>query len=144
MRVSRQQHLHSDDFTLFLGVALYYALAGLYIADIPYLYTFLGYTSGHASFTSEIPEAYTHMMMINFAVTPLFWAVLWAVKLSLLLFFRRVVQNTPLMKAWCVVLAVTILTFIGCLVSQFTSCNSIADFTVLGEKCQRLQAQVID
>jgi len=136
VRIKKQRRLHEDDFVLFTAVALYFALAILYIIDLPYLYRFLDYASGKAPFQPSLVETYDHMMRISFAVTALFWAVLWTVKLSLLLFFRRVLHAMPLeavKKMWWFVLALTIVTFIGCLVSEFCSCNELKDFTTLGK-----------
>ena len=133
VRVSKQKRLHADDYALFGAVAFYFALAALYIVDIPYLYAFLDYTSGNAPFTPDLTEKYAYMMRINYAVTPLFWAVLWSVKMSLLLFFKRVIRGTIWMRVWWVIFGITVLSFVGCVVSEFTSCDSIKDFTVFGE-----------
>ncbi|KAF2170535.1 hypothetical protein M409DRAFT_64236 [Zasmidium cellare ATCC 36951] len=132
VRIAKQGRLHEDDLALFFGLALYITLCALYIADIPYLYSVMGWLSGHTQLSQKIVADYTQMMRYNYAVTMFFWAVLWSVKISLLLFFRRVILNTNFIRAWWVILAFTILTFIGCVISQFTSCDSIHDFTRLG------------
>ena len=138
--VTRQRHLHPDDYALFVAVALYTALAALYIIDLPYLYGFLDYTAGIQPFTPDLPTTLRNIMMINFAVTPLFWVVLWSVKLSLLLFFKRIISRTALIGGWWAVLAFTIVTFLGCIVSEFTSCDTIRDFTISGA-CVSLREQ---
>lgn len=71
-------------------------------------------------------------MQINFAVTIFLWVVLWSVKASLLLFFRRIIKWTNWMRAWWIIVAFTSLSFIGCVISQYTSCDSVDEFTVLG------------
>lgn len=133
VRINTQGRLHPDDYALLVALGLYLTLAGLYMADIPYMYAFLDFTSGQTAFSAATEHDFYEMMMFNFAVTPMYWAILWAVKISLMLFFRRVVRNTNWMRAWWIILVVTCLAFVGCLVSQFLSCDSIADFTVLGE-----------
>lgn len=132
VRIAKQGRLHSDDFALFFGLALYITLCALYIADIPYLYSVMEWLSGKTQLSPKIVADYTQMMKYNYAVTMFFWAVLWCVKISLLLFFRRVILRTNFIKVWWVILVFTILTFIGCVISQFTSCDSIHDFTRLG------------
>lgn len=85
------------------------------------------------------------MMRFNFAVTLFFWTVLWSVKFSLLLFFRRVILHTDWLKAWWAICIFTVLTYVGCVISQFMSCDNIHDFTVLG-KCSQprnTRAQII-
>lgn len=133
IRLRKQGRLFADDYALFVGVAIYIAMAALYIADLPYLYTFLDYTSGKVELDAEVVDAYASMMRFNFAVTSFFWAVLWSVKASLLLFFRRIIKWTDWMRAWWIIAIFTVLTFIGCIISEFTSCDSIQDFTMLGE-----------
>jgi hypothetical protein len=133
IRVRKQGRLFADDYALFVGVAIYIAMAALYIADLPYLYTFLDYTSGKVELDAEVVDAYASMMRFNFAVTSFFWAVLWSVKASLLLFFRRIIKWTDWMRVWWIIAIFTVLTFIGCIISEFTSCDSIQDFTMLGE-----------
>ncbi|KAK4496855.1 hypothetical protein PRZ48_011304 [Zasmidium cellare] len=145
VRIAKQGRLHEDDFALFFGLALYITLCALYMADIPYLYSVMGWLSGHTEFSQKIVADYTQMMRFNFAVTMFFWAVLWSVKISLLLFFRRVILNTNFIRAWWVIMMFTILTFIGCVISQFTSCDSIHDFTRLGacSSVRNQRAQII-
>ncbi|CAK4034242.1 Hypothetical predicted protein [Lecanosticta acicola] len=137
VRITRQNRLREDDFALFVAVALYITMAALYIADLPYLYTVMDWLEGTTPTVDLrfIAASYTQMMKFNWAVTLFYWAVLWSVKLSLLLFFRRVIsQIKRWMRAWWCILAFTLVSFCGCVVSQITSCDTPHDFTVLG-KC---------
>jgi lysylphosphatidylglycerol synthetase-like protein (DUF2156 family) len=63
----------------------------------------------------------------------LFYTCLWTVKLSLLLFFRRVVglQARAHKTWWYCILVVTCLTWMGCIVANDWGCssNSFADLT---------------
>lgn len=121
-------------------------MASLYIVDLPYLYTLMDWLEHPSAPTQQIVWSYTMMMRLNWAVTLFFWAALWCVKLSLLLFFRRVIsQIRHWMRAWWFILGFTVVTFLGCVISQITSCDSPEDFTVLG-KCasaRNQRAQVI-
>lgn len=132
VRFKRHRKLLPDDYAHLLAVALYYTLCGLYVGDSRSMYSFLDYTSGDKPFDTSVPTAYTHMLRYNFAVTTLFWAVLWAVKLNLLLLFWKLLRDTG--KKWCfwIVTATTFVTFVGCIISQYLSCDSLAEFTVLG------------
>ena len=82
VRLTRQRRLYADDYALFVAVAFYFALCGLYIADLPYLYAFLNVTSGKTELSPSTLVDYANMMKFNFAVTPFFWIVLWMVKVS--------------------------------------------------------------
>jgi len=55
-----------------------------------------------------------------------FWLTLWAVKASLLLMFKKLTAGLPFYEhLWWYVMAFTIVTFIGCVISDFTSCSSL-------------------
>jgi len=132
VRISRQGRLHADDYALLCAAVLYWILAALYIVDLPFLYAFLDYASGKVAYSSELPDDYHHMMLISFGVTALLWCVLWTVKISLLLFFRRIILGTDWMRAWWCIFGFVVVTFIGCIISELTSCDHISDFTALG------------
>lgn len=54
-----------------------------------------------------------------------FWLTLWAVKASLLLMFRKLTTGLPFYeRLWWYVMGFTIVTFVGCVISDFTSCSS--------------------
>jgi hypothetical protein len=55
-----------------------------------------------------------------------FWSTLWAVKLSLLCMFQKLtIGLSTYTKIWWGVMAFTIITFVGCVISAFTSCSSL-------------------
>lgn len=133
VRLKVHERLLGDDYFHFGAVAFYYALCGIYVADIKPMYSFLDYTSGHKALDSSVPIAYTQLLTYNFAVVTLFWAVLWAVKLNLLWLFRKLLRDTGRTVWWWIVFVFTILTFIGCIISQYESCSSMNAFTELGQ-----------
>jgi hypothetical protein len=145
VRLSKQRRLYSDDYALLVAVGFYWALVSLYIVDLPYLYAFYAFLAGKSSTQADVADQYRHMMMISFVVTALLWAVLWSVKISLLLFFRRVIQGTTWIRAWWIILGVVVTTFVGFIVSELLSCDTIADFTVLGAcvSAKNQRAQII-
>ena len=132
IRISKQGRLSADDFVLFLAVAVYFTMTALYIADMQHMYPFLAYTAGEVEYSDDISVQYSAMMRYNFGVTCFFWTILWAVKASLLLFFRRIIKYTDWMRVWWGIVIFTALTYVGCIISQFTSCDTIHDFTTLG------------
>lgn len=63
-----------------------------------------------------------------------FWGCLWCVKFSLLLMFKRLTERVPFhLKMWWGVVVFTGLAFIGCIISQLTSCSSIHKFSKFGK-----------
>jgi hypothetical protein len=55
-----------------------------------------------------------------------FWPTLWAVKLSLLCMFQKLtIGLSTYTRIWWGVMAFTIITFVGCIISAFTSCSSL-------------------
>ncbi|KAH9209050.1 hypothetical protein DL95DRAFT_478545 [Leptodontidium sp. 2 PMI_412] len=81
-----------------------------------------GLLAPHATFLHDLSV----MLKEFFAVQFFFWSTLWCVKLSLLFMFQRLTTGLPTYtRVWWAVLTFTILTYVGCAVSQFTSCSSM-------------------
>lgn len=63
-----------------------------------------------------------------------FWLTLWSVKASLLLMFKRLTVGLPFYeRLWWCVMSFVILSFIGCVVSDFVSCHSMHAWFTAGE-----------
>lgn len=139
VRLKKQHQLLEDDFAIFIAVALYISVAAAYIADIRYMYPVMDFLSGEIPFSPSLYDSYAGMMRYNWAVNILFWSVLWSVKISLLLFFRRVMLRTTYMTWWWLILAFTCATFLGCIVTLFTACDSLRDNFILGTQSLKLR-----
>lgn len=132
VRIRRHKRLLSDDYAHLAAVIFYWSLCALYIGDRGPMYRFIAVTSGNAPPSAHTPADFMGMMRYNFVVTSFFWAVLWSVKLNLLLLFRKLLRDTGKMLWWWIVFIFTILTFMGCIISEATSCDSYHDFLTLG------------
>lgn len=132
VRLRRHKRLLSDDYAHLAAVIFYVSLCGMYIGDSGPMYRFIAVTSGEAPPTARLSKDFQGMMRYNFAVTSFFWAVLWSVKLNLLLLFRKLLRDTGKMLWWWIVSVITLLTFIGCIISEATSCDSYHAFVTLG------------
>ncbi|KAI4223306.1 MAG: hypothetical protein L6R36_005510 [Xanthoria steineri] len=66
------------------------------------------------------------VLKIFFPNTLLLWTTLWLVKLALLLQCRRLIDRRPhCLVVWWVIVGLTSLFYVGCVVSEFTSCHSL-------------------
>lgn len=125
-----------------MAVAAYYTLCALYLADLEPMYMFMAFASGDRKITAETmpiaAKAFDHMMLFNWGVNIVFWVVLWSVKFTLLLLFRKLLKDTGKWLYWCwwAVAFFTFCMFWGCFGSQFRSCDSIGQFRELGKKSQ--------
>jgi len=55
-----------------------------------------------------------------------FWLTLWAVKVSLMLMFKKLTTGLPFYeRVWWYVTVFIMATFTGCVISDFTSCSSL-------------------
>lgn len=65
----------------------------------------------------------------QFPIIKLFWVVLWSVKASFMAVFYRLVQPFPVLrKLWYAVAVITVLAFIGCVVSSALTCSPPSDY----------------
>lgn len=72
----------------------------------------------------------------QFAIIIFFWTTIWSVKFSFLAFYRRMIDRRIQkwkIYAWGVVLGVCIVTYLGCLATQFGSCWPLYTYFKLGK-----------
>ena len=128
---------HGDDYALFASVALYIAMNSVTLWDLSGLYELLGVATSTVGITfMQLEIVYRHVIVVELVDLFLFWTTLWAVKLSLLLSFRRMLRLTSWLRVWWVLLAFCIITWLGCMTTAFTSCKDPSQFLVLGV-CER-------
>ncbi|KAF3388275.1 hypothetical protein DPV78_012285 [Talaromyces pinophilus] len=121
-----------DGICLFSWVS-FLVMAILYIVVTPALYR-VDTAVSTGQFYPELLKDSLYVTEIFFANTIIFWIVLWSVKLSLLFLYRRLFVGLPdQMKWWWAVLIFTLLMFIGCVISNFTSCSSMHAWFTPGE-----------
>lgn len=111
---------------MYLAVVSFAITCALYLATMPTFYNvnevMVGKMKPYASLQTDLVA----MLKEFFAVQIFFWLTLWAVKWSLLFMFKGLTNGIPLYtNIWWGALAFTVITFIGCVVSNFTSCSSM-------------------
>jgi hypothetical protein len=75
--------------------------------------------------TLDVFATLTFFLKMQFSQTFLYWACLWAVKASFLAFFKRLTTNLKgHIIAWWIIVAITVLGYVGSVVSYPVSCSS--------------------
>jgi Fungal rhodopsin domain len=111
---------------MYIGLASFATLSTLYWNCLSRVHNIEAVVNGveppYASMGADIVTALKDFFMVEL----FFWSTLWAVKLSLLCMFQKLtVGLLTYTRIWWGVLAFTILTFIGCLIGEITSCSSM-------------------
>lgn len=79
--------------------------------------------SAEKTFKHEVTDATIYQAKLQFSSIFLFWICLWAIKASLLMFYRRLFFNVQeYMKWWWVVTIACIVTFLACALTNFLEC----------------------
>lgn len=66
----------------------------------------------------------------QFAIIVIFWTTLWAVKLSLLMYYKKLFSGLPghEQRVWWAVTVFAVLSYIGCWITQLLSCTPISTY----------------
>ncbi|KAH0544804.1 hypothetical protein FGG08_001033 [Glutinoglossum americanum] len=123
-RYMKLRKVQLEDIMMYLALAFFLAMAGVYLLVLPPLYRVIDVSAGRKPlYYGFFDDGYV-IIKGFFATTMLFWATLWAVKVSLLLLFRRLMVGlTNYMRLWWTLLIFTLITFVGCVVSEVLSCE---------------------
>lgn len=115
-----------EDLAMYVALVAFISQCALYLAAMPTLYNALAVQAGQMAPYASLQTDLVAMLKEFLAVLIFFWLTLWAVKCSLLLMFKKLTVGLPLYeRAWWAVMGIVILTFIGAVISNFTSCSSM-------------------
>ena len=122
----RRVPVGSEDLAAYLALASFIIMCALYLAIMQIYYGLIAVLEGTKKPYANLEADASAMLREFLAVQFFFWLTLWAVKWSLLFTFKILTVGLPLeTKIWWGVMGFTILTYIGCCITQFTSCTSI-------------------
>ena len=122
-----------EDIAVFLAWACLVSLCIGYIVVTPAVYRISAVGSGAAPPYATIKEDSEFLVRIFFPNTLLLWCCLWLVKAALLLQCRRLIeQQRNYVLVWWAIVGFTFVVFIGCVVTEFTSCRSLHDWFTYG------------
>ena len=115
-------------------------MAGLYVQIIPIMFD-LDLLAANRPLLSpetkpELIERANRYLRIQFAVIILFWTCVWAVKLSILVFYKSLFDrlSRTYLYAWWAVVAFVALTYVGCWILQFEACSPLGHYFHIGPK----------
>ena len=82
----------------------------------------------------ELIERVDRYLRIQFVIVILFWTCVWAVKLSILVFYKSLFDrlSRTYLYAWWAVVAFVALTYVGCWIFQFESCSPLNHYFHIG------------
>ncbi|KAG8417174.1 hypothetical protein J3459_012570 [Metarhizium acridum] len=123
-----------EDLFMYLALVSFAITCALYYATIDTFFNLMAITAGEMAPYAGLEHDVRVMLYEFFTVQFFFWLTLWSVKWSLLFMFKRLTDGLPLYnKIWWTVLVFSVLTFIGCCISNFTSCSSMHAWFTAGE-----------
>jgi hypothetical protein len=127
IRTIKRRFFIAEEIAITIGWACMVAVCAGYISVAPTVYRISAAARGDTGLYSSPPEDALLLRKIFFANTLLFWSALWGVKISLLFQCKRLVerQDKATLVWWCI-LGVTVLSYIGCLISQLTACGTMS------------------
>ena len=116
VRVKAFRRLYWDDFLVVLAWVFFFATAVIWQTQHVGVYYQFALSSGSVLPTPAVLSALLNGQRAQLAVLVMFYSCLWAVKLSFLIFFRRLGQKVRGQKIWwwCVT-GLTITTYITCI-----------------------------
>ena len=119
-----------EDITVGLAWACCVAMSIGYICVTPAVYRI---TAGMLAPDTTLYHDAEFLIRVFFPNTLLLWINLWLVKFALLLQCRRLVDRLhQQLIVWKCIVAFCAVTFIGCVITEFTSCRSIHDWFTYG------------
>ncbi|WEW61921.1 hypothetical protein PRK78_007421 [Emydomyces testavorans] len=123
----KYNRLKEREFAFMLGGFLFYiAYEAILLRAIPVAYRLSYVQDGLAPvYPTIFQDALAYIKLMS-TLSVLFWCLLWGVKLSLLMLYRRLMIGLPLqLRAWMVVFVYTIIMFLFCIISTMLSCGGI-------------------
>lgn len=125
-----------EDVTVCLAWACFTAMSIGYICVTPAVYRIAAVGNGEIAPYPTLKQDSEYLVKIFFPNTLLLWTTLWLVKFALLLQCRRLVDRLPThIRIWKCIVGFAALVYVGCVISEFTSCRSLHDWFTFG-MCQ--------
>ncbi|KAL8724990.1 MAG: hypothetical protein Q9166_007639 [cf. Caloplaca sp. 2 TL-2023] len=123
-----------EDIIVCLAWACFLAMTIGYICVTNAVYRISEVGSGKKPPYDGLKEDSMFLVKIFFPNTLLLWTTLWLVKFALLLQCRRLIDRRPnYITVWWIIVALTALFYLGCVVTEFTSCKSLHAWFTYGQ-----------
>lgn len=130
-----------SDLCVYLALATLFAMAVLYRYVIPDMYEVDRVAAHEEPLSANFESDADFYLRCQFALIVLFWTSVWAVKFSILAFYRSLfdkltLHTTILRWAWWCVLTLTGLFYLGCWATQIASCWPVQTYFHIGDSFQ--------
>lgn len=135
LQIWQRKAIEAQDWLLYVAYVFFLAMAICYMVVIPYVYKINRVLAGVIPVYAEVPQDGIFYTRMFFVTLMFFWISLWTVKLSLLFLYKKLMDRLPRVykKLWLAVVIFCIISLIACIVSYFTSCDSIRETLVNGQ-----------
>ena len=132
-----------EDVTVCLAWACFVAMSIGYICVTPAVYRIAAVGNKEVAPYPTIKEDSEYLVKIFFPNTLLLWTTLWLVKFALLLQCRRLIDrlHTQII-IWRCIVGFTVVVYVGCIITEFTSCRNLHDWFAVGSFMPQLQQYV--
>ena len=128
----------ASDVLVSIALATLITMAGLYGQIIPTMFdldaTAIAKPPKPPESMLEFEERANRYLRIQFGIIILFWTCVWAVKLSILVFYKSLYDrlSRKYLYAWWAVIVFVVATYVGCWALQFESCRPLMSYFTIG------------
>jgi len=126
VQIQKMKILSIPDYFVFFAFISHVTMCALYIAASPYMKRVYDVINGKSPPYPKMPEDSKIMTKMIFAAPCMFWMTLWAIKLSLLFLYRRLLVgiNKMYTTVWWILLVFVVL--VGrCSVAKMHGCSPV-------------------
>ncbi|KAI5839616.1 hypothetical protein DFP73DRAFT_598599 [Morchella snyderi] len=141
IRWQKHGSLYIDDLFVFFAGFFCFVIAVMHTLITPYIFDIMEAQAGLVTPDAEWMKRIYMYLKMQWATIFIFWQLLWSVKFSLLLFFRRLMDGIDgMMKWWWAVVCLNTMLWISVMLSQFVNCRPFSSSFKLGpEACSTRQ-----
>ncbi|PVH99653.1 hypothetical protein DM02DRAFT_419300 [Periconia macrospinosa] len=143
----RHKTLEFQDFFIYFAYTMYVGLWTEYIIAVPYLYRLTAFAAGEIEIYPTVTQDAGLMSRLIFSAQMLFYTCLFAVKLSLMTLYRKLLLGIGgvYYKIWWGIVVFIVLSWIGCIITSVSSCKSMKQFFQSGACAspEELEVQII-
>lgn len=125
--------LYVDDLCVYLALLVLTSIAVLYHYATPIMFEFEDIIRGRLAISSGFLDRADFFLRLQFAIIVLFWTCIWAVKVSFLVWYRKMMDVPTNRKiVWNLVTVFTVASYLGCWITQLDACHPIAHYFFVG------------
>lgn len=130
IRLHISKKLFIDDALVYIALIVLIIMGVLYTLVNDTIFEIILVSTGKLPATPSFFLRMTFFLRIQFAIIVLFWTALWAVKFSFLVYYKKLFIGLPgnMQKAWWAVSAFALCAYIGCWITQLTSCEPMSSY----------------